>query len=122
MSTWERLSAASSQSPSHTCDKIGDRGCRKCRWFEVRLDYRPTGDYDTEYRVSMIGKSIVPGEVDRVRVEATTSANAVIDFLALGDPGRRYLPKVSRKALHEAADIDEVLGNAIDDFDSLTAT
>lgn len=70
----------------------------------------------------MTGKSVVPGEVDRIRVETTTSANAVIDFLAMGDPGRRYLPKVSRKALHEASEIDEALGDAMDDFDSLTTS
>lgn len=116
--TWERLSEASSQTPEHNCVRIGDKGCRRCRWFEVRLDRRPD---DGEYRVSMIGRSTVRDEVDRIRVETTTSPAAVIDFLALGDPGHRYLPKVSRKALHEAADIDDALGDAFDDFDALTS-
>jgi len=119
--SWELLSAGSSQTPVHTCDHPGERGCRRCRWFEVRLHRRCVPDGDCEYKLEMIGRSTVRGEVDRIRTETTTSANAVVDFLALGEPHARYLPKVSRKVLHEAADEDEDLGNAIDDFDSVTA-
>jgi len=67
----------------------------------------------------MTGKSAIPGEVDRIRTETTTSAHAVVDFLAMGERGRRYIPKISRKILHEAADIDRNIGDALDDFDML---
>ncbi len=115
MSDWRKLSSASSRRDSHTCSYPGESGCRACRWFETRI----LGNGD-EYRVEMIGKSIVSGEVDRVRVETTSSPNAVVDLLAMGEPHRRYIPKVSRIALHEAADYDSALGDALDDFDAVT--
>jgi hypothetical protein len=76
---------------------------------------------DTEYRLEIIGRSIVTGEVDRIRTEHTSSAHAVVDFLALGEPGHRYIPKISRMVLHEAADLDEAIAEALDDFDTMTA-
>lgn len=119
MSDWQTLSSASSRT-EHTCRSVGERGCRGCRWFETRLHRTQIGE-DFEYKLEIIGRSIVPGEVDRIRTEYTTSANAVVDFLALGEPGHRYVPKVSRMVLHEAADIDQAIGDAIDDFDTITA-
>lgn len=116
---WKVLSYGTSRA-EHTCHVPGEKGCRGCRWFETRLSRRRTDD-SVEYRLEISGRSIVAGEVDRVRTETTTSAHAVVDFLALGDPDRRYLPKVSRKVLHEAADLDRAIGDAIDDFDSITA-
>lgn len=134
---WTPLSSASSRT-EHTCRSTGEKGCRGCRWFETRL-YRRDGflsdvmltmpdgrhvapDATTEYKLEIIGRSIVPGEVDRIRTEYTTSANAVVDFLALGEPGHRYVPKVSRRVLHEAADLDEAIGDALDDFDLISAS
>jgi hypothetical protein len=90
------------------------------RWFEIKLFKRVIEDR-VEYRVEMIGKSVVNGETDRIRTETTTSPHAVIDFLAMGEPRSRYIPKVSRKALHEAGDIDQALADALDDFDTVTA-
>jgi hypothetical protein len=78
-------------------------------------------DPDFEYKLEIVGRSIVPGEVDRFRVETTTSAHAVVDFLAMGEPGHRYVPKISRMVLHEAADRDEAIAEALDDFDTMTA-
>lgn len=105
--TWQLLSEASSENGSP-------------RWFEVQLSNRlRNGQW--EYRVVMTGRSTMPGETDRIRTETTTSAHAVVDFLALGTPGNRYIPKVSRKALHEAGDRDQSLADALDDFDSVTA-
>lgn len=113
---WNRLGAVSSRT-DHTCrGVVGTKGCRGCRWFETRLSSR-----GVDYRLEIIGKSLVPGEVDRIRVETTTSAHAVVDFLSLGEPGKRYIPKVSRKLLHEAAELDEDIGDALDDFDSVTS-
>ncbi len=101
--TWHVLSEASSENGNP-------------RWFEVQLSKR-----DEEYRVVMTGVSTIPGETNRVRTETTTSPHAVVDFLALGSPGSRYIPKVSRKALHEAGDRDQALADALDDFDTVTA-
>jgi hypothetical protein len=52
----------------------------------------------------------------------STSPHAIIDFLAMGEPGRRYIPKVSRKVLHESGDVDSALADALDDFDTVTAS
>lgn len=120
---WVALSSASSLRADHTCANRGDHGCRRCRWFEVRLYRRRRPDEPSvpwEYKVELIGRTTVVGEVDRVRVETTTSPHAIVDFLALGDPGKRYIPKVSRKALHEAGDQDEAIADALDDFDTVT--
>lgn len=106
--SWQLLSKASTQ----------DSG--RPRWFEIKLFKRLTNER-VEYRVEMIGKSIVKGETDRIRTETTTSAHAVVDFLAMGEPRNRYIPKVSRKALHEAADNDQALGDALDDFDTVVS-
>jgi hypothetical protein len=119
---WQRLSSASSKT-EHTCRFPGERGCRGCRWFETHLSRRPSSIWsdapDWEYRLEIAGRSSVPGETDRLRVETTSSAHAVVDFLALGQPDNRYIPKVSRMVLHEAADIDAAIGDAIDDFDMI---
>lgn len=104
--SWKLLSHASTK----------DSG--RPRWFEISLFSRDQ-EGRTQYRVEMVGKTIIPGETDRPRTETTTSPHAVVDFLAMGEPHNRYIPKVSRKALHEAADIDEALGEALDDFDSV---
>lgn len=126
MSDWTSLSSASSRT-EHTCNSRGEKGCRGCRWFETRLYYRPyvsvgfEDGTDPEYKLELVGRSIVDGEVDRFRVETTTSAHAVVDFLAMGEPGHRYIPKISRLVLHEAADIDEAIADALDDFDLIAA-
>jgi hypothetical protein len=72
-----------------------------------------------EYRIELIGRTRVEGEVDRIRVEYTTSARAIVDYLTMGEPDRRYIPKVSRKVLHEAGEIDEAIADALDDFDEI---
>lgn len=104
--TWQLLSSA-------------DTNDGRLRWFEARLFRRTRDDSRLEYKVELIGRSVAPGETDRVRVETTTSPHAVVDFLAMGQPHNRYIPKVSRKALHEAADLDSRLGSALDDFDTV---
>ena len=103
--SWQLLSQASSQNG-------------KPRWIEIKLSRQLT-DHVWRYRIEMIGKSTVRGETDRIRTETTTSPHAVVDFLAMGEPHNRYIPKVSRKALHEAADIDSAIGDALDDFDTV---
>lgn len=104
--TWQLLSSA-------------DTNDGRIRWFEARLFRRVRDDDRFEYKVEMVGRSSARGETDRYRTETTTSPHAVVDFLAMGDPGNRYIPKISRKVLHEAADLDSRLGSALDDFDTV---
>jgi hypothetical protein len=119
---WLILASASSRT-EHPSDEHDARSCRGCRWFEVRLSRRPKlepdDDDEIEYRIEMVGRTRVEGEVDRIRVEYTTSPGAIVDYLTMGEPGRRYIPKVSRKVLHEAGDIDETIGDALDYFDEI---
>lgn len=109
----ELLAAASSHRPEH--DHHGSGACRACRWFEVTIHRLPEGSY----RVVTAGRTTREGEVDRLRTELMASPHAVIDLLAMSDSGRTYLPWTSRKALHEAAEVDQRLGDALDDFDLL---
>jgi hypothetical protein len=119
---WLILASASSRT-EHSNTRHDAQGCRGCRWFEVRLSSRATDIIDDEqqieYRVELVGRTRVEGEVDRVRVEYTTSPRAIVDYLAMGEPDRRYIPKVSRKVLHEAGDIDEEILDALDAFDTV---
>lgn len=117
--TWQLLAEAN----SHNTEAHGNAMCN-CRWFEVSISRRFEDDVALgrpEYKVVMTGKSTIQYETDRIRTETTTSPHAVVDFLAMGERGKRYVPKVSRKALHEAGDIDKGLAEALDDFDSLVA-
>lgn len=88
------------------------------RWTELAI-YRvdpPTGPWF--YRVVITGRSVVPGEEDRVRTEDTPSAEVVIEACAPKDPatGRPRLTWVSRKTLLEAALVDSDLSEALDDW------
>lgn len=108
--TAQLLASASSRRDEHD---HGRPGCRACRWFEVviaQLD-------DVSYRVTLAGRTTLPGETDRIRTEDISSAHAVVDLLAMHEGARTYLPWTSRKALHEAAELDSRLGDALDDFD-----
>jgi hypothetical protein len=119
MSDWEVLSSASSRTPHVDLIPHDAQGCRGCRWFEVRLSRKFANDLIWEYRVELVGRTRVVDEVDRIRVEYTTSPRAIVDYLAMGEPSRRYIPKVSRKILHEAGEIDEAIIDALDDFDEI---
>lgn len=109
----ELLARATSRRTEH--EHTGRGSCRACRWFEVAI-YR---DRFGTYHVTTAGRSTLEGETDRVREESMTSPHAVIDLLAMREDARTYLPWTSRKALHEAAEIDLPLGEAMDDFDNI---
>lgn len=94
--------------------------CAACRWFEVRIygayedERRP--DRLTAYYVQTVGKSVVPGEVDRFRVRRTTRARSVIASLVQEQNGRTFVPWSSRQALDQAADHDDALAELVDDL------
>jgi hypothetical protein len=82
------------------------------RWTELEI-YRTSAGY----RVVITGRSIVPGEEDRVRTEETPSAEVVVEACAPSGPdGRPRLTWVSRKTLLEAALLDDDLSEALDDW------
>lgn len=86
--------------------------CSACRYMRVTI----VDDTETdEFVVITEGVSTVPGERTYGRVERTTSATWMVDYLRRTDKkkGWVYLPRASRKALLEAGaadrDIDEAL-------------
>ncbi len=83
------------------------------RWTELAVYRTATG-----YRVVIVGRSVLPGEEDRVRTEETTSAEVVIEACAPMNPetGRQRLTWVSRKTLLEASLLDDDLSAALDDW------
>lgn len=116
----QRAAKASSRRPIHSCENRGDKGCRACRWFEVEIEtWQVPGEATqatTAYRVTITGKSTVPGEFDRVTVQTTEDPYKVVEFLALGDAGDRYIPRISRQALQQVAEWDRWLAIALSRF------
>jgi hypothetical protein len=86
----------------------GDQRCSACRWMEVDIVYDEASE---EYAVVVQGRSAVPGEIDRCRVERTTSAIWVIETLQM--PKRRVIPKTAMRAITAAARFDADLADAL---------
>lgn len=117
----KRQAVASTARQRHTCDEGDRRRCRACRWFEVTIEvnYTPgeASETSTRYKVVIVGRTRVPGEFDRVTIERTSSPSRVIEFLAIGRPGERRVPRVSRLALAEAREWSPALWDALLEFD-----
>lgn len=79
--------------------------CSACRWFEVKIYREDAGDY----LIELAGKTNVPTEKDRHRVEQTSSPHAIIDLLTQQDNGRPFIPLVSRRVLAEASAHDTAI-------------
>jgi hypothetical protein len=81
------------------------------RWTEIRVYKTATDKYVTE----LVGKSVVPGERDRININVAETPHAVIDGLHRTRPsdGLRYLTKLGLEALDEAAERDPSLGPQI---------
>lgn len=77
------------------------------RWTELTLDR--TGD--GTYRLTITGRSDVPGEVDLVRTEETPSPSVLLDLLTPRDrhTGQPRLTTAGRRLLLEAGDLDPAL-------------
>lgn len=82
--------------------------CSSCRWFEPRL-FRETGP-DRRFLVHRTGVSIVPGEVDRFRLEYLLSAHEVIEHFVTRHSGQDspapFLSVPAAKILGQAAGFD----------------
>jgi hypothetical protein len=89
---------------------------RQPRWTELTLErvFAPSGD-DVGYRLTITGRSEVPGEVDLVRTEATPSPSVLVDLLTPRDrtTGRPRLTTAGRRLLLEAGDRDPALREAL---------
>lgn len=97
----------------------GER-CPACRWFEVRIYAVDAGaDDDDEsggYYVETVGRSTVPGEVDRRRVRRVFEPRRIVATLVQSKDGRVFVPLPSRGALEQAADRDPRIAEVIDDL------
>lgn len=102
----------------------GDR-CSACRWFEVRIyavqdpTERPAHRQPRTtagYYIETVGRSIVPGEVDRRRVRRVFEPHRVVSTLVTEQEDRVFLPYPSRVALDLAADADERLARVVDEL------
>lgn len=89
----------------------GER-CSACRWMEVTIVFDVAGE---QYIVVISGRSRVPGEIDRCRVERTTSPVWVIETLSMPQRRPGDTPKLSKTALRavtEAARFDADIADA----------
>lgn len=70
----------------------------------------------TRYRTTIVGRTTVIGEVDRITSDATDSPARVIEFLTLGEGATRRIPRASRLALSQAGEYDRPLAVALSRF------
>lgn len=97
----ELLGSASSQRPG------------KDRWSEISI-YRTAAG---QYVISGVGRTQVPGEVDRVWAKVSGTPEGVIETLHMYDSDEvRYLPWTNKSALLEAARNDPTLQRAMRGF------
>lgn len=88
--------------------------CSSCRWFEPRL-FRETGPLG-RFLAHRTGVSLVPGEVDRFRLEYLHSAHEVIEHFVTrrsgADSTPPFLSVPAAKILGQAAGFDDDLRQA----------
>lgn len=84
------------------------RKCSACRWLETTL-YRTA---EGKYVVHTIGRSIVPGEIDYIRVTFTPSAYEMVEILTVKSGREPYIPDPSARALAQAASDDDDVQDA----------
>jgi hypothetical protein len=96
--------------------------CSGCRWTETKIFWSAD---DRQYVISMIGRSVLPGETDRVKTVWTASAEGVLDTLLIkpprnvgGDPDRLELPQPNADALEEASERDPALDEVFARWDA----
>lgn len=75
----------------------------KRRWIELRLFRTQAGSYV----LAAVGRSTVPGEIDRCWVQVSDGPEGVIERLYMySDNGQRYIPHTSHALLDKAARAD----------------
>jgi len=115
----ELLGEATSRNGTHApraehVDGLALRGekCSACRWFEVRIYRVSSSSPTTEYVVETVGRTEVPGERTRTRIERTDAPHWVIECLVQRRDGDVFIPTVSRRALAQVATRDRAIEDA----------
>jgi hypothetical protein len=96
-----------SYSDEHTGHPPGEfisRGkCQACRWFEIRIYDVPT---QNAYVIDYIGRTVIPGELDRHWHVLAVDDDALIDRLASPDRGRgpRFFSRPAQQAIRTAVE------------------
>lgn len=114
------LGLGTSERPTHR-DHVGkyanparNERCTACRWFELRIFRVESGGRG--YVMHYTGRSIVPGETQRYRIERVVGSYEAVEQLTVrrDDAGRRevYLPGPAARALAQAASFDEDIQEA----------
>jgi hypothetical protein len=111
-----------------TRPRQGER-CSGCRWTDVTIMWAQPYDDEVgptappQYLVLIRGRSILPGETQRVRTTWTTDPDMVLDTLHVPIPkhlrvtGReRSVVGPHEDALLDAASLDEGLGRVADEY------
>lgn len=102
------------ESHTHAAGDLPARGtrCSGCRWTETKILWSEDGN---QYVISIIGRSEVPGEIDRVKTIWTDTPDGVLDALLVPPPrhirksGPLEMPQPNVDALEEAAEADHEL-------------
>lgn len=107
------LGEASSKYESHNHDEkyvsqSTQIRCSACRWQEVRLYKTHTG----KYIVYTVGKTVIAGERDFIRLRETTSAFEIIELLTVRRTAKTFLPVPAARALAQASQYDDDIRDA----------
>lgn len=93
--------------------------CSGCRWTDTTIYWSAT---DRKYIVHIVGRSVVPGEHDKIRTAWADDPDAVLDGLLISPPRHvraRHddtsleLPQPNADALTEAAERDDALADVL---------
>jgi hypothetical protein len=82
--------------------------CSACRWLETKI-YKTA---DGRFVAHTVGRSIVPGEQDYVRVTFTPSAYELVEILTVKGQTEPFIPLPSARALAQAAAKDDDVHDA----------
>lgn len=99
---------------NHHPNTFAPRGtrCSGCRWTDTTIYWSAT---DQRYIIHIVGRSVAPGEHDKVRTAWAEDADAVLDGLLISPPRHvrsnqgdtaLELPQPNADALQEAAEHD----------------
>lgn len=102
---------------NHHPNTFAPRGtrCSGCRWTDTQIFWSAT---DQRYIIHIVGRSIVPGEHDKIRTAWAEDADDVLDGLLISPPRHvrssqgdttLELPQPNADALQEAAEQDSDL-------------
>ena len=83
--------------------------CSACRWFEASIIHITD---DETYAVYTVGRSALPGEKPRARVQFTDSAYELVEILTDRREGTPRLSVASARCLAQASSTDKDIADA----------